>query len=339
MTKRSFAVITMVFNENIFLPIWLNHYGSLFGFENLFVIDDGSDDGCCQDARVRNLIRKNRSVLDEIDRAQFISYFHAALLEYFDTVIYTDVDELLVVDPRAAESLRAYLIDSKDDYKTVIGFNVVQRITNERALDFEKPLFEQRRYVEFDPTYCKTLISRIPTYWGPGFHRIRAAPRYDSNVFLFHLRAVDVEIAKHRIRNFNTVRSSDRDLLRGHSFQFRLSESEYVEQWFPTSEESFENAHPDLEFIQDLLSTKPQNLLAVLPSRFSKSIMLNTREIGPRESAGDSALSISELNLTFSQVIKRMLAEGQPRSRNALCPCGSNKKIKHCHGSLASNNQ
>jgi len=37
--------MTMVFNERIFLPIWLAHYGVQFGYENLFIIDDGSNDG------------------------------------------------------------------------------------------------------------------------------------------------------------------------------------------------------------------------------------------------------------------------------------------------------
>jgi len=33
--------------------------------------------------------------------------------------------------------------------------------------------------------------------------------------------------------------------------------------------------------------------------------------------------------------IESNLSPSQRLSRNALCPCGSGKKYKHCHGALA----
>lgn len=143
------SVITTVFNERVFLPIWLNHYGPKLGYENLFVIDDGSDDGSTLDNRIINLIKKNRTPQDENDRAKLLSCFHAELLNYYDLVIYTDVDEIIVVDPILGLSLNKYLSVDNYEYKNVIGLNVLHRIEKEAQIDFDKPLFEQRKFVRF----------------------------------------------------------------------------------------------------------------------------------------------------------------------------------------------
>jgi hypothetical protein len=52
--KGEVAAIAMVFNEPVFLPIWLAYYGVELGYENLFVIDDGSNDGFVCDGRIVN---------------------------------------------------------------------------------------------------------------------------------------------------------------------------------------------------------------------------------------------------------------------------------------------
>src|SRR5262245_11380328 len=94
------AAITMAYNEAAFLPIWVNHYGSALGESNLFVIDDGSTDGSASANGGYNYLRKGRAAFDEDDRALLVSEFHKQLLSAYDTVIFTDVDELIVVDPR-----------------------------------------------------------------------------------------------------------------------------------------------------------------------------------------------------------------------------------------------
>ena len=128
------AAATMVFNERIFLPIWLDHYGAQLGYENLFIIDDGSTDGSTSDKRIVNLVKKNRNLLDENDRVNLVSSFHEKLLDYYDIVIYTDSDEIIVVDPIVQMSLRDYLVMSDFTYKTVTGLNVLAKFTDGRQL-------------------------------------------------------------------------------------------------------------------------------------------------------------------------------------------------------------
>src|SRR5207245_2233428 len=94
------AVVTFVYNEAVYLPIWRGYYGEIFGEQNLFVIDHSSSDGSTNRLGVVNKLWLHRDELDEHKRCVFMSSFATALLEYFDTVIYTDCDELLVPDLR-----------------------------------------------------------------------------------------------------------------------------------------------------------------------------------------------------------------------------------------------
>ena len=103
------AVITFTYNESVNLPIWMKYYGDLFGQKNLYVVDRGSDDGSVNDIGDVNLIRVPRNDFDEHQKTNFMSTFHKSLLNFYDTVIISDCDELLVVDPEKHSNLREYI--------------------------------------------------------------------------------------------------------------------------------------------------------------------------------------------------------------------------------------
>lgn len=335
------AAITMVFNERVFLPIWLNYYGPKLGYENLFVIDDGSNDGSTSDSRIINLIEKTRSSLDEEDRAKLVSCFHEELLGFYDLVIYTDADELIVVDPSLGVSLKEYLSADDRQYKTLIGLNVLHRHEREAEIDFDKPLFEQRHFVQFAVGHCKPLISKIPIRWGAGFHWSQFEPQYDLNLFLFHLRAMDLGVSKEKIKTLNALQFSTNALAKRHSFHFRMTEQEYLKLLFP-NEIDFENAQQNMEFINPVIrGGAVEECLARVPERFSKAIELsryskaNDLSGAPSKytSKGEEGLKEETIKTLFANSMNRMILETPDRGRNELCPCGSYKKWKHCHGS------
>src|SRR5208282_4196404 len=59
------AIVTMVYNERVNLPIWIRHYTNHCPGATLFVIDHGSDDGSTQGLIGVNLVPLPRTPFDD----------------------------------------------------------------------------------------------------------------------------------------------------------------------------------------------------------------------------------------------------------------------------------
>lgn len=135
---KTVAVVTMVYNEDVFLPIWIRYYGSLFGSNSLYVLDNGSTDGSTSGLDPVNIIRIPRTVHFNRDRRLFISQFCTALLQYFDVVIYTDCDEILFTTARTG-TLADYVEQLDRSHATAIGLDLFQDLDRETEIDLSRP--------------------------------------------------------------------------------------------------------------------------------------------------------------------------------------------------------
>lgn len=242
------AVFTMVYNEWAFLPIWISHYAKHFGLSNLFIIDESSTDGSTDLYPAENVIRIPRTPLDQDVRARNISRFHAALLKHYDAVIYTDVDEILVLDPLLKMDLSAYIQRHVKDHANAFGLHVLHNTLTETEYSNQRPLFEQRRYAQFERFYCKQLIHKTPVEWQPGFHWSDKRTRLGVGLYLFHLRAMDYNIAWRRIENRNKLKWSESALQKGQGEQNRLDAESYMERFFISEPQEYANAIVPSEF-------------------------------------------------------------------------------------------
>jgi hypothetical protein len=335
--KRPVAAITMVFNELALLPIWLNYYGSQLGNENLFVIDDGSNDASIPKNKLINLISRKRGYWDDRERANTLSYFHEELLKYYDVVLYADADEFFVPDPNLGISLREYLISSSKPWINAIGLNVIHNRSREGPLDLTKPLFNQRAYVQFDQLYCKPTIARVPMRWKPGLHFSTRPPCYATDLFLFHLRAMDYDVSRARIRAFNTVPMAEDSVRNSFGFYWSVPEQEYLDLFFSTPEAEFEKARSELDFSDLLPKIKERHIgvgpIARVPSRFRNAIGLTKADDVTDQGPLPPARLDLDASRLYSSAVSRMTQDAPP-SRNAPCPCGSGRRFKHCHGLL-----
>jgi hypothetical protein len=180
----------MAYNEPLFLPIWLRHYTAQVGGANCIVIDHGSDDGSTDALGKASVIRLPRSPHDDERRARFVGKTVAGLLEYYDWVIYSDVDELLVADPARFADIPAFCAHAAGAVVTAIGLDVQHVPGLEPAFDPARPVGAQRGWVRFTSAMCKPALTRRPLTWSPGFHSADAALRF-SHLYLFHLRWFD----------------------------------------------------------------------------------------------------------------------------------------------------
>jgi len=226
------AIMTMVYNESTNLPIWLRHYRRIAPGATLFVIDHASDDGSTALLYGAHNIPLPRHELDERDRTFFINSLQQGFLRYYDIVIYTDCDELLVPDPAKSAKLDSYLSDQAYSYASPVGINVLHIADMEPPIDFARPLLMQRRYGQFRSTLCKPVITRIGLTWEPGFHNCDRPPNIDRNLYLFHIKQIDKDEALRRQHVVQQLPWSAADIVANHGAHHRYDDVRFVREFF-----------------------------------------------------------------------------------------------------------
>ncbi len=191
------AAITMVYNEAVWLPVWARHYTRQVGADQCYVLDHGSTEPLATPPGM-NVVRLPRSPHDDSRRAQFVSKFAASLLDYYDWVIYTDVDELVLADPRYHANLPAFCSTATTDTISAIGLDVQHVPPLEPRLDPALPVGAQRGWVRFTSAMCKPVLTRTRLAWAPGFHS-SDQPLGFASLYLFHLHWADHDLGLQRL--------------------------------------------------------------------------------------------------------------------------------------------
>jgi hypothetical protein len=199
--EKQFSAMTTVRNDSLFLPKWIEYYGKAFGYKNLFVFLDGHDQPLPEHPNVDevNFLRLPHMPLarsrGDRRRARIMSHLARGLFWLFDTILVMDVDEFLVLDPNAGDSLPDYLA-SKSSRPTLsgLGLDVGQHLEKEEAIDPSQPFLNQRRFAHLSSRYTKPVVANRPVTWGSGMHRVKGRNYHiDENLYLLHFGMVDYE--------------------------------------------------------------------------------------------------------------------------------------------------
>jgi hypothetical protein len=214
MRKR--AAFTIVQNEPVFLPIWLDYYSRSFEPADLYVLDHASTDGSTDALAARcHVVPIHRDA--SFDHAWLngtVTAFHAFLLRSYQQVLFTEADEIVLADPLRYRGLDAYIDACIGRVARCTGFEVVHFPEEEPPLDFNRPLLAQRQYWLPSRMYSKTLLASVPMAWSPGFHEAPAfaGVRPDPDLYLVHLHRIDYAACAARHRSTAARRWSTRDL-------------------------------------------------------------------------------------------------------------------------------
>lgn len=199
MKTARIAAVTMVRDGEEYLKRWTSWYGGQLGMGNLYVFFDGTDQTpppCTSGLNVRVVPRVEGNVAEgDRGRIRLLSQFAAGLFDRYDIVIGTDVDEFIVPDPSCGMSLAEYLSSLNAGGRkcfSALGCDVVQNLSCEAPLDWEKPFLDQRSFALLSTRYTKASILCAPAEWGSGFHRVRNSDFHIlKDLYLFHFGCVD----------------------------------------------------------------------------------------------------------------------------------------------------
>lgn len=247
------AVVTQVKNESLFLPLWRRYYGGQFGYGNLFVIDDASTDGSTRDLGPTRVLDRPQRPFDESQRADEISGFIEELLKFYDWVIYTDVDEFLVLDPLLKMDFQSYLQQVKGKHLNAIGINVLHNIYAEPDYAADLPVFHQRGYGAFDRSYFKQLVHSFRVRFIPGFHTSNRPRNFAPGLYLMHLAHFDRENTRRRWQVRNSINWSKNSLEKNHSMHFRMPVEAYVAERHGIEKGKFAAASAPAQFMPRVL--------------------------------------------------------------------------------------
>jgi Glycosyl transferase family 2 len=230
-TRKRRAVLTMVHNEPIFLPIWLRYYSRFFGADDIYVLDnDTSDRSTEREGFVR--IPVSHGSVDHMWMVRTIERHQRELLDRYDVVLVTDVDEIVAPRPEAG-TLAAYIDRLDEEFVNCIGYELIHLVDREGPFDPSRAVLDQRGYWFLNHAYNKPALAMEPTRWVPGFHaREDGRTELDPDLCMIHLHRMDYEICLSRHRHRRGRPWNERDLAENWARHNLIVDEAEFARWF-----------------------------------------------------------------------------------------------------------
>jgi hypothetical protein len=246
-TRKRRAVLTMVQNEPIFLPIWLRYYSRFFGADDIYVLDHDTNDGSTErDGFVR--IPVSHESVDHTWMVRTIEDHQRELLDRYDAVLVTDVDEIVAPRPELG-TLGDYIDRLDEEFVNCWGYEIIHLVDREAPFHSSRGVLDQRRYWFPNGAYNKPALAMKPTRWVPGFHaREDGRTEPDPDLCMIHLHRMDYGIclARHRYRRGR--RWNERDLTESWARHNLIVDEAEFARWFYEGH-SFEDLKIEVERI------------------------------------------------------------------------------------------
>ena len=225
------ALITIVHNEPVFLPIWLDYYSRFFRPEDIYVLDNDTTDGSTdRDGFVR--IPVHHESVDHTWMVETVQDLQHELIDRYDVVLVTDVDEIVTPTPEWG-TLGEYMDEFAEWFVTCIGYELLHMIDREEPYDPSRPILNQRGYWFANGAYNKPALATEPMSWVPGFHhRTDGQLNYDPDLRLIHLHRMDFDLCRDRHGVRKARAWNEKDVGEGWASYNRTVDEGEFESWF-----------------------------------------------------------------------------------------------------------
>ena len=121
----------------------------------------------------------------------------------FERVIYTDVDEIIALDPKKGDDPVEHIMGQTEPVISPFGVDLVEPAELDLpAIDLSKPILRQRRFICSSAPYSKPCITSQPINWSKGGHYSdRSNIFLSDDLVLFHLKLSDKAVYQERSAN------------------------------------------------------------------------------------------------------------------------------------------
>ena len=229
--RKRRAVLTIVRDEPVFFPIWLDYYSRFFDPDDIYVLDHETSDGSTGgDGFVR--VPVAHETVDHTWMVRTIEEHQHELLDRYDVVLVTDVDEIVAPSP-AWGTLGDYIDRLEEDFVNCVGYELLHLVDREPPFDPTRKVLDQRRYWFANEIYDKPALATQPMNWKPGFHRTEdGRMRPDPDLHMIHLHRMDYEICLERHRGRERRSWNDHDVALGWAEHNRITDETGFARWF-----------------------------------------------------------------------------------------------------------
>jgi hypothetical protein len=217
-TKGHVGVLTMVYKDYFFLRKWYDYYKTQFGAEHLYIISHGNDPEHHRIAPDANIIPVPRDpTLTQLERRRWgsLSHISSGLLSYYNWIICTDVDEIVVYDPGKAANLSSYfdmLGASEKIFRSYcpLGLEIIHNPALEPGdIAEDRNILSQRRIFRINANYSKPCLLRYEGRFTVGGHANTHLPRVMADdLYLIHLRFFDYAHSYERLKSRRDMRQT-----------------------------------------------------------------------------------------------------------------------------------
>lgn len=209
-TRQPCAAVTMVYEDYEFLRRWVAYYDKQIGRENIYIVSHGGDpehDRIGAGCTVINIPRDETMFHFDRRRWRFLANLTAGLFSFYNWVVTSDVDEIVLVDPDVAAGLVEYLETTYSDMATAPGalsIFCLELIHNKdletEPIEADATILSRRRVFRPNANYSKPCLTSVPGVFTPGGHSSSHGPRVlPDGLFLLHLHYFDHDHVRERL--------------------------------------------------------------------------------------------------------------------------------------------
>ena len=227
----------MVQNEPVFLPIWLKYYSKYFSGDDIYVFNHRTTDGsveACKKQFSFNVIDLDYPFSFDHKWFQFVILnVQRKLLKFYESVVFTDIDEIILPTDPSYNGLSDYIEKMGTNYVRCKGYDLIHLKDKEPSFEPEKPVLRQRKFWYPTHWYDKTLISRVPLSWKMGNHQVtKLKSNRDNSLLLIHLHKLDFDMCWNKNLEKAKLNWKEEDIKKNQGFQNRINQMDEFKKYY-----------------------------------------------------------------------------------------------------------